>query len=292
MLISVAFDDFFLKTLKALQPYHEDIVCIGGCANALYRYHPLASPSSAGYLGTEDIDIAVPERVPVRGNQTIAGIIELAGLREETFGTDREPVIKYVPRHGDFTGDIEFLCNASGLRGGRECRGTPVSYEVQAGLKAQPLRYLEVLLSRPWSMSLGDVPGFEAFRFVRVRLPNPAAYFVQKVLIQGQRRAPEAMAKDFYYLFELSVLFRNAHQELATEYALLTNEFPRRWFKDFEQRVMGNYASHYAEGPVQAARVFNALSEKPARNEYTVDEQTIFVAVSRLLGGVFGLAVK
>lgn len=289
MLISAAFDDFFLKTLAALQPYHEDIVCIGGCANALYRYHPAASSSLAGYLGTEDIDIAVPERVPVRGNQTIAGIMEQAGLREETFGTDREPVVKYVPRHGDFTGDIEFLCNASGLRGGRERRGTPVSYEVQAGLMAQPLRYLAILLRRPWVMSLGDVPGFEAFRSINVRLPNPAAYFAQKVLIQGQRRAPEAMAKDFYYLFEISVLFRDAHKELATEYAALRTEFPRQWFRDFAQRVTANYATRYAEGPVQAARVFNALSEKP---EYIVDEQTIFVSVSRLLGGVFGLAVK
>ncbi len=219
MLISSTFDSFFANTLLALQPYRDDIVCIGGCANALYRHHPLATPSPAAYLGTEDIDIAVPEQIPVRGNQPIAAIMQQSGLREESLGSDREPVIKYVPEQKGLTGDVEFLCDASGLRGGRKHDAAPVSYEVQAGLKAQPLRYLQMLLSRPWRIDLMNVPGFEGFRAVTVRIPNPAAYFVQKVLIQSQKRAPASSAKDFYYLFEISLLFRNAHDELAASVA-------------------------------------------------------------------------
>ena len=44
MLMGKEFDPFFAQIVRTLGPYLDDVLCIGGCANALYRFHDLASP--------------------------------------------------------------------------------------------------------------------------------------------------------------------------------------------------------------------------------------------------------
>lgn len=44
-LISPDFDDFFRRVIRSLAPYLGDMVIAGGCANALYRHHPVAQPT-------------------------------------------------------------------------------------------------------------------------------------------------------------------------------------------------------------------------------------------------------
>lgn len=82
MLLESDFDSFFVRTMKALESYLDDILCVGGCANALYRYHESASEMAWGYLGTKDIDIAVPQKLPTRERAPIAGLMEEAGFKE------------------------------------------------------------------------------------------------------------------------------------------------------------------------------------------------------------------
>ena len=53
------FDRFFRKLVETLNPYLGELVCIGGCANALYRHHPHAAEDGPAYLGTMDVDWAV-----------------------------------------------------------------------------------------------------------------------------------------------------------------------------------------------------------------------------------------
>lgn len=56
MLFGTDLDEFFGRVMKTLAPYLDDLVCIGGCANTLYRFHPMASPLPWGYIGTTDMD--------------------------------------------------------------------------------------------------------------------------------------------------------------------------------------------------------------------------------------------
>ncbi len=58
MLISSEFDKFFEKTILSLRSYLNHLVCIGGCANALYRHHPKACRSDIKPIVTMDIDLA------------------------------------------------------------------------------------------------------------------------------------------------------------------------------------------------------------------------------------------
>lgn len=127
--------------------------------------------------------------------------------------------------------------------------------EVQAGLLAQPLRYLDILTRNPWQVHLGKVPEFTPFQGVWIRVPNPAAYVVQKVLIRNQRRKAESKAKDCYYLYEVSVVFRDNLAALAQEFEKL-QDLPTPWLKRFSKDIRILFRDESAEGVTSALDVY------------------------------------
>ncbi|MDA0577869.1 MAG: GSU2403 family nucleotidyltransferase fold protein [Verrucomicrobia bacterium] len=219
-----AFDAFFVRIVETLRPYLSDLVSIGGCANALYRNHPSAAAIPFRYLGTKDSDWATPQKLPLRGPAPVASLMTDAGFKETALGTGQTPVVKYILADESLPADVEFLCPLSGIPGGRDGAGS-TAHQVQDGLLAQPLRYLELLLHRTWELDLGRVPEFAQMQGTIIRIPNPAAYAVQKVLIRDQQRAAQSAAKDCYYIYEISVIFRDNLDLLAKEYSHLQEKF-------------------------------------------------------------------
>jgi hypothetical protein len=113
MFQSAAFDDFFVKVVNTLKPYLCDLVCIGGCASALYRYHDYASEMLFPYLGTKDLDWASPKKLREDRRKPVAELMAEGGFKEEKFGTGDRPVVKYLPRNGTPAAEVEFLCPES-----------------------------------------------------------------------------------------------------------------------------------------------------------------------------------
>jgi hypothetical protein len=255
MLRDSAFDGFFLSTVQALKPYLGDIICIGGCANALYRIHETASSPVPDYLGTKDIDWAVPTRLAERGGKSLSEFMKKAGFVEELHGTQAEPVVKYRSGNEAVAAEIEFLCPLSGMRGGRQSDNSAV--EVQTGLMAQPLRYMDILTKNPWMVDLGKAPEFRKFKGVLVRVPNPTAYMVQKILIRDQRRKPESKAKDCYYIYEVSVVFRDNLVALREEYEKLQS-LPAPWLKRFAKNIRILFKDEHSEGPTSALDIYES----------------------------------
>ena len=253
MLGDPAFDKLFGDAVMVLRPYLNDIICIGGCANALYRHHDLASSPTPAYLGTKDSDWAVPVRLAKRTAEPLAELMKKADFVEDIRGSATEPVVKYRPKDDAMAAEIEFLCPLSGAPGGR--RKETASVEVQAGLMAQPLRYLEILTRNPWQVDLGKAPEFPGFKGVQVRVPNPAAYVVQKVLIRDQRRKNESKAKDCYYMYEVSVVFRDNLTALEQEYEKL-QDLPVPWLKRYSKNVRALFADEHAAGATSALDVY------------------------------------
>ena len=245
MLRDPAFDKLFGDAVDVLRPYLDDIICIGGCANALYRYHDLASSSAPEYLGTKDSDWALPVRLAQRTTEPLAKLMTKAGFVEQLLVSDSEPVVKYRPKGDAIAADIEFLCPLSGAPGVRKRENAAV--EVQEGLMAQPLRYLEILTRNPWQVNLGLAPEFRRFKGVMVQVPNPTAYVVQKILIRDQRRRAESRAKDCYYIYEVSVVFRDSLAALGREYAML-QDLPAPWLRRFKKGVRSLFRDEHAEG--------------------------------------------
>lgn len=283
MFLGHELDRFFGRAVQTLTPYLGDLVCIGGCANALYRYHPLAQPLQWDYIGTTDMDLAVPAALPVKSAAPVVDLMRAAGFKELNFGCGNKAVIKYVPVEASPI-DLEFLCPLSGIRGGRT--RSPASYAVQTGLLAQPLRYLELLLCRPWEVDLGRIPELVALRGISVRVPNPAAYVVQKILIRDEGRSAAAREKDCFYIYEVSGVFRDALASLRGEFENLA-PCPPKWKRRFSDGAKRLFRDANAEGPLSAARVF-ADSGRSVVGGAGLTSEIVAASVNRLLDHMLG----
>jgi hypothetical protein len=158
-LIDPEVDDLLRSAAIALAPYLPDLVIIGACANALYRYHPLASSVSIFPVGTRDVDVAWSSEVSPAGRPLLLDLLRSANLRPEHVGSQNPPVMKFRPAGGTSNVELEFLCPLHGSLTGRR-RSARHAMDVQAGVTAQPLRYLDVLLIEPWQIEWNRIPDF------------------------------------------------------------------------------------------------------------------------------------
>ena len=281
MLLTYEFDKFFADAVKALSPYLDDIVCLGGCANALYRHHAHATNAPLNYVGTMDFDVGVPQLLEHANRPPVSQIMKDIGLKEITCGDAHEAVIKYAPSDNSPI-DLEFLCEKSGLSTTDQKRA---AYAVQDGLYAQPLRYLQMSLNNTWEVSLGDISGMESVSDISLSVPNPAAYVVSKILIRNEQRPPSSMRKDCFYIYEISVIFRNALDHIKEEYDRLTPCLPK-WKMRFAKDVRAIFASETADGPVSAVQVYRDLGSP--KEDVDVSEEMVMRSVNRLLDAMLG----
>ena len=289
-LLGSDFDSFFADAIRALKPYLDEVVCIGGCANALYRYHDHAAEVKWGVLGTKDTDVAVPQKIPLKDRPPIARLMDEIGLQQVTFGTAEDPVIKFAPKRKEPSAqqdrfeedvravDLEFLCDLAGLSSADQERA---SVPVQEGLHAQPLRYLGMSLENTWKVPLERVPGLESFAGIEIQVPNPAAYVVSKILIRGERRKAASRMKDCFYMFEVSVMFRQALEILREEYVRLA-PITEKWGKRFEKDARELFATEHSEGPSSAVLVYRDLGQLSLEG-FKVTEEIVCRSVNRML---------
>lgn len=85
--------------------------------------------------------------------------------------------------------------------------------ETRAGIVAQKLRHLEVLLVAPWRLTVGGGGSKHLPGPVDVRVANPVSFVVQKLLIHADRK-PTKRAQDVLYLHDTIQLFGGALKEL------------------------------------------------------------------------------
>jgi hypothetical protein len=125
-------------------------------------------------------------------------------------GDDRPPVTHYQLGDRDDGFYVEFL---TPLVGGEFKRDDTRDVTTTiAGITAQKLRYIDVLLTAPWSVSLtsGGAAGYPP---ARINIANPVSYIVQKLLISGKRK-PAERAKDVLYIHDTLELFAGSLPDL------------------------------------------------------------------------------
>src|SRR5690606_559917 len=124
--------------------------------------------------------------------------LQEAGFVQELTGSHHPPVSRYTLGEDAASGFYaEFLTPLVGRAQTRD--GTPLATQAQAGITAQRLRYLELLFLAPWSVTLGKDWGADAP--LAVRIPNPTAFIVQKLLIHGDRN-PVKQSQDLLYIHD------------------------------------------------------------------------------------------
>lgn len=83
----------------------------------------------------------------------------------------------------------------------------------KAGITAQKLRHLELLLISPWVVTAGPRAGVPLAKNMDVLVPNPASFIVQKLLIHSDR-PPHKKAQDILYIHDTLELFGGSLGEL------------------------------------------------------------------------------
>ena len=198
-------EERFERLVNALGAYLDRVVIIGGWAHRLFRHHPLAQTVPYGPLMTRDTDIALAPGTRL-DEQSLRERLLSHGFHEEFLGDDRPPVTHYHLGGDDMGFYVEFLTPLLGgefKRGGARDVTTPI-----AGVSAQKLRHLDVLLISPWTVRLQQEGGPSS-----VLIANPVTYIVQKLLISGKRK-PSERAKDVLYIHDTLELFARSLPDL------------------------------------------------------------------------------
>lgn len=248
-----------LDCARAMGPYREDVVVTGGLVPLLYRYHyPYRQPRQQPIL-TNDLDFTVPESLPLRGDKRLVDCLEQGGfiivpsrsitpntLPKHFFQRQEHGTQNLAPIHGEFL---------SPLKGSEVDRGrNPKSpREIQSGLNAEALRYLELLLWKPVSFRLDAIAELKADESdgLSVRLPGPGAYVVQKVLSSQSRGRTEKRDKDFAYIYDVATVTYGHWASIQAEIKSLrqANHAWKKWVEKATRILEETFLSAAAFGP-------------------------------------------
>jgi hypothetical protein len=93
--------------------------------------------------------------------------------------------------------------------------GKPDVTVSKAGITAQKLRHLELLLATPWKVEVGPENRVPIEGAVDLLVPNPVSFIVQKLLIHKHRDA-DKKAQDVLYIHDTLQLFSASLDKLRT----------------------------------------------------------------------------
>lgn len=198
------------RLIDALRPWHGQLVIVGGWAHRLHRFHAMATPPAYLPQQTRDADVAFSSTARLSGE--IGGALERADFKEEFVGEHTPPVAHYRLGHEDEGFYAEFL---TPLHGRAYKRGGVANATVaRAGITAQKLRYLDLLLVSPFVVRVHKAAGVPIARPAKVRVANPVSFIAQKLLI-WKRRTPGKQAQDVLYIHDTLELFGGELEKLS-----------------------------------------------------------------------------
>ena len=198
----------FARLVQALSPWHGQLVIVGGWAHRLHRLLPRATVPNHQPIHTLDADVAFGARARLDGN--IGDALDSAGFHEELSAKHEPPVSSYVLGDGSAF-YAEFLTPLIGSGSRRD--GSADATEARAGVTAQKLRYLELLLTTPIQLALTPDGVIPVERPAEILVAHPVCFIAQKLLI-ANKRSPEKRAQDVLYVHDTIELFASSLDQL------------------------------------------------------------------------------
>jgi hypothetical protein len=190
-------EESLIAALKPLGNYLPNVVLCGSWTLFIYR-HWLYRCSGPATVVTRDVDIAVPRELPIVGQEGLPATLVSAGCRKMQdlsqvrglFSDEDAPdpgprVIHYEV--DEACPYLEFITPLEGKAGVRE---------VQKGLGAAQLQYLDLLLVDPVEVAIPRTS-------LKLRVAAPGAWIYQKGLSFTERSNADKQAKDLANLFDL-----------------------------------------------------------------------------------------
>lgn len=233
--------------LDALRDYLSDIVIVGGWVPQIYAWREDAPEIP---VRSYDVDAAVARKLPLRGEKGIAELMEAAGFDREVkdsgfgmaaFGAKGLQVTQFFYRKGRVQIPVEFITPLLG-------RGEETSIQIQGGVVAPALRYTDILLNHPETVSVaGETLAGKKERFT-FRVPTLPAFVFTKGLIFARRGDLEKRGKDLAYILE--ILKRPTWRRTAVDgLSKVAADHPAGWLRTFKRQLNDAFATEGSTGP-------------------------------------------
>jgi hypothetical protein len=191
----------FVRLAQALAPWAGQLVYVGGWAHRIHRLDPRANAPAHQAVFTKDTDLAFAAAEPIEGD--IKAALEESGFKEQLSGESKPPVAPYTLGAESNGFYAEFLTPLAGS--GMKRDGQQDATLAKAGITAQKIRHLDILLVDPWVVRLTS-ENAPLKMSLDIQVANPLAFMVQKFLIQHQR-PPRKRAQDILYIYDTIGLF-------------------------------------------------------------------------------------
>ena len=202
----------FSRLVRALDPWLDRVVVIGGWAHRLHRLDPRAQVMDYAPLTTLDADIAMPAELP-SATPNIRDRLLAHGFTEEFLGHDQPPATHYSLGDEASGFYVEFVTPLIG--GAYDRRSNRKATAQVAGVTSQQLRHIDVLLIDPWVVDFELTGKVEERK--KLQIANPASFLAQKVLIHS-KRSREDRARDVLYVHDTLEVFGGCLEELCSEW--------------------------------------------------------------------------
>lgn len=246
------------SVIKKLNPLSQDFVIVGGVSTFLYDFHPLADRVKIKTTFTQDIDIAVPGRVPKASVNIEQEFAALGYSKDPSFLVDSaRPLIKYSKELEDGEIEIEFLVPLMGAELNRD--GTPKTLmEITTGVIAQQLRYLDILIDHPTCISLENLTNDSQDADILLKIPNPANYLLHKFITLSRRSHDAKKEKDAFYLYDVLNRFKSNHKLIGESTSELIKKYNKIGdVKNFKRNYLDFFNSPSSEGIKLFMREYN-----------------------------------
>ena len=177
----------FGDLLRAIGPYLDDVVFVGGWVHALYVWE--VEGRSARVIRTADIDVTLAATLQAGDRPDLMDLLKAGGFEVQAF-----------PEPGGFeiskdSIDVDLLAEAPSP-------GVPVEIEGQGGLRVFGYPHQALLRENTRKMAVGPEMD-DALPWAEVLVPILPAYAIGKLLSSSERSRPAKRAKDLAYLSDL-----------------------------------------------------------------------------------------
>ncbi len=244
------------RVARALAPFGAQFVVAGGWAHQLHRRSSLAGQVEFDALRTEDLDIATVHPVQA-GPAPLDLVLEQAGFRPDPSGDATPPATRYVYQPQP-TFYVQFFTQrtGSGVQRDHSVQATVVV----AGVVAERLRHVNILLARPWLVELGPAGAGRELHAMRLHVANASCFMAQKLLVLSSR-APADRAKDIVYIYDTLMMFAGSLDELRSLWASVAEGLPTRTARDVV-RLASRLCASVSDDIREAVRLLGTLDRQ------------------------------
>lgn len=258
---------FLGHVARTVSDYLDRIVVVGGFAPVLYRYHPAMMATAADPPSTNDLDLAVPENLEIIAGVTLAARFKSARFTEVVAGPD-PPASQFIPPLDWGPGlSVEVLTPLHGPpedRKGRSRSVVTLQRGGGGGIQAIRLRWIDLLLAEPWTVSHDEVQAIP--EGLALHVAHPAAYLAQKLLSSAEPTRRSKAKKDHANCY-IVVAMTHDRPALAREIVrrLASTRTHRRWLESLVELAGRLFSSATSVGSLNVATVLSIPEARVAQ---------------------------